>query len=46
MSRGYDKLRSMIARRSVDFGCKLNPEEIIVTSGCIEALNLALRVVS
>jgi DNA-binding transcriptional MocR family regulator len=46
MSRGYDKLRSMIARRSVDFGCKLNPEEIIVTNGCIEALNLALRAVA
>src|SRR4030095_307163 len=46
MSPGHDKLRSMIARRSVDFGCKLNPEDIIVTNGCIEALNLALRAVA
>ena len=46
MTRGHDKLRSMIARRSVDFGCKLSPEEIIVTNGCIEALNLALRAVA
>jgi DNA-binding transcriptional MocR family regulator len=46
MSPGYEKLRAMIARRSLDFGCQLSPEEIIVTNGCIEALNLALRAVA
>src|SRR6185295_10544498 len=46
MTRGHDKLRSMIARRSVDFGCHLSPAEIIVTNGCIEALNIALRAVA
>ena len=46
MPRGNDRLRAMIARRSLDFGCKLSPEEIIVTNGCIEALNLALRAVA
>jgi DNA-binding transcriptional MocR family regulator len=46
MSPGNDRLRSMIARRSVDFGCHLSPDEIIVTNGCIEALNLALRAVA
>ncbi|HTO44760.1 MAG TPA: PLP-dependent aminotransferase family protein [Burkholderiales bacterium] len=46
MSTGYDKLRTTIARRSLDFGCRLSPEEIIVTNGCVEALNLALRAVA
>jgi DNA-binding transcriptional MocR family regulator len=46
MSPGNDGLRTMIARRSVDFGCHLAPDEIIVTNGCIEALNLALRAVA
>jgi len=46
MSPGNERLRSMIARRSLDFGCRLRPEEIIVTNGCIEALNLALRAVA
>jgi len=46
MSPGHDKLRAMIARRSLDYGCRLSPEEIIVTNGCIEALNLALRAVA
>ena len=46
MSPGLDKLRAMIARRSLDFGCRLSSEEIIVTNGCIEALNLALRAVA
>jgi DNA-binding transcriptional MocR family regulator len=46
ISPGHDRLRAMIARRSVDFGCRLRAEEIIVTNGCIEALNLALRAVA
>ena len=46
MSTGHARLRAMIARRSVEFGCKLSPDEIIVTNGCIEALNLALRAVA
>ena len=46
MSPGNERLRSMIARRSLDLGCRLSPDEIIVTNGCIEALNLALRAVA
>jgi DNA-binding transcriptional MocR family regulator len=46
MSAGHERLRTMIARRSLDFGCRLRPEEIIVTNGCVEALNLALRAVA
>ena len=46
MSAGYEKLRTIIARRSLDFGCRLRAEEIIVTNGCVEAINLALRAVA
>ena len=46
MSPGNDRLLAMIARRSLDFGCRLRPDEIVATNGCIEALNLALRAVA
>ena len=46
MSPGNERLRATIARRSIEFGCKLTSDEIIVTNGCIEALNLALRAVA
>ena len=41
---GCEALRVQIARRSLDMGCSLSPEEIITTAGCIEAVSLALRV--
>jgi DNA-binding transcriptional MocR family regulator len=37
--------RNVLARRALANGMLLAPEEIIVTQGCIEALNLALRAV-
>ncbi len=46
MSLGHDELRHQIARRSIDFGCALDPEDIIVTDGCMEALTLCLRAVA
>jgi DNA-binding transcriptional MocR family regulator len=46
MAAGHERLRNMIARRSLEFGCHLSPDELIVTNGCIEALNLALRAVA
>ncbi len=46
MSTGHPALRAAIARRGVEFGCSLVPEEIVVTNGCTEALNLALRAVA
>lgn len=46
MSTGHPSLRSAIARRSVEFGCALDEDEIVVTNGCTEALNLALRAVA
>jgi DNA-binding transcriptional MocR family regulator len=46
MSMGADKLRSAIARRAVEFGCTLSASDIVVTNGCTEAINLALRAVA
>jgi DNA-binding transcriptional MocR family regulator len=43
---GHPELRHQIARRALDWGCELDPAEIIVTNGCMEALNLALRSVA
>jgi DNA-binding transcriptional MocR family regulator len=43
--QGHKRLRTQIARRSLDSGCSLSPEDIVVTSGCVEAVNLALQAV-
>lgn len=43
---GRVSLRREIARRSLEMGCSFLPGEIIVTSGAMEALNLALRAVA
>lgn len=43
-SAGAKELRHLLARRSVEWGCALDPDEIIVTSGAMEALELCLKV--
>lgn len=43
---GNAELRLQIARRGVDAGFSLAPEEIVITNGCQEALVLALRAVA
>ncbi|MES2708139.1 MAG: PLP-dependent aminotransferase family protein [Verrucomicrobiota bacterium] len=40
---GSETLRRELARRSLDWGCALQPDEFMVTNGCTEALALALR---
>jgi DNA-binding transcriptional MocR family regulator len=42
---GLDKLRVQIARRIVAAGCNLAPNDILITSGGIEAIDLCLRAV-
>jgi DNA-binding transcriptional MocR family regulator len=39
-------LRRQIARRSIAFSCNFSPNEIVVTCGGMEALNLGLRAVA
>jgi DNA-binding transcriptional MocR family regulator len=43
--QGHKRLRTQIARRSLDSGCSLAPDDIVITSGCVEATNLALQAI-
>jgi DNA-binding transcriptional MocR family regulator len=43
---GSIELRRQVARRSLDWGCNWSPDEVIVTAGCSEALNLCLRAIA
>ncbi|QKJ85017.1 GntR family transcriptional regulator [Paramixta manurensis] len=40
---GYAPLKAEIARRAVEYGCNINPDDILITNGCIEAISLSLR---
>lgn len=42
---GVAALREQIARLAVDGGCQLSADEIIITTGCHEALSIALRAI-
>jgi DNA-binding transcriptional MocR family regulator len=39
-------LRTQIARRALEAGCTLSPDEIVITCGALEALHLCLRAVA
>lgn len=43
---GIAELRQQIARRMSESGCNTDPAEILITSGCQEAIVLALRAVT
>jgi DNA-binding transcriptional MocR family regulator len=43
---GEEALRLRIARRAGEYGCHFGPDDIVITDGCQEALNLALRAVA
>jgi DNA-binding transcriptional MocR family regulator len=43
MPPGYERLRIQIARRALVAGISSGPDDILVTSGCVEAVLLALR---
>ncbi|MBI2347663.1 MAG: PLP-dependent aminotransferase family protein, partial [Deltaproteobacteria bacterium] len=43
---GNEALRHQVARRSLDWGCSLSPDDIVTTCGTMEALNLCLRAVA
>jgi DNA-binding transcriptional MocR family regulator len=43
---GYAPLRHEIAKRSIDWGCRLSENDIVTTHGTMEALNLCLRAVA
>lgn len=41
---GHRLLREQIARRAMAAGCTISPDEILITTGATEAINLCLRV--
>ena len=43
---GRIELRRQIALRSLDWGGGLSPEDVVITNGCTEAINLCLRAVA
>lgn len=43
---GSDALRRAIARRSLEWGCRIDYRNLITTTGCMEAINLCLRAVT
>ncbi len=43
---GHPLLRAALARRALERGLAAAPQEIVVTQGCTEAVNLALRAVA
>jgi len=45
-SAGHRALRVQIARRAIDAGCSLSPDDIIITNGATHALQLALQSVA
>ena len=46
MPPGCLPLRRALARRALDWGVKVSPDEVITTNGCMEALILSLRAVT
>ncbi len=40
---GSEALRRQLARRALEWGCQLGPEEFIITDGAMEAVVLSLR---
>ena len=46
MPPGCPALRRALARRALDWGVKIAPDEIVTTSGCMEAVMLCLRAVT
>jgi DNA-binding transcriptional MocR family regulator len=43
MMPGNERLRTQIAKRSILAGFSVRPNEVLITSGCVEAVHLALR---
>ena len=46
LSPGNLELRRLIARRYLESGCTIDAEEIVITSGAMEALNICLQAVT
>ncbi|RHW22646.1 PLP-dependent aminotransferase family protein [Pseudomonas jilinensis] len=45
-SPGYEPLRRQVAIRMRDAGAMVDPEGVVITNGCVEALQLCLRAIT
>lgn len=45
-ARGDLDLRNQIARRLIDWNCQVDPDELVITNGGLEAIGLCLRVLT
>lgn len=45
-SNGLEALRKQIAKQMGGYGCRLNPDELIITDGALQALTIALSSVT
>lgn len=43
---GTDRLRRAVARRALEWGCRIDYRNLVTTTGCMEAINLCLRAVT
>ena len=43
---GNWQLRLELSKRSIEMGCDVSPEAIQITTGCMEAINLALKAIT
>jgi DNA-binding transcriptional MocR family regulator len=44
-AKGTNRLRAQIAKRSLNLGCSLSADDLVITSGCVEAITMALQAV-
>jgi DNA-binding transcriptional MocR family regulator len=42
---GSEPLRIQVAQRAFSYGCEIAPDELVITAGCTEAMNLCLQAV-
>jgi DNA-binding transcriptional MocR family regulator len=43
---GTERLRRAVARRALEWGCRIDHRHLVTTTGCMEAINLCLRAVT
>ena len=43
--QGSEALRIQVAQRAFSYGCEIAPDEVVITSGCTEAMSLCLQAV-
>jgi DNA-binding transcriptional MocR family regulator len=43
---GTERLRRAVARRALEWGCRIDHRDLVTTTGCMEAINVCLRAVT